>query len=716
MTGQVPGIPAVEVRQELQRILTSGTFQPCERLRSFLEFIVEGALQGRLERFKEYVLGTEVYGKGADFDPRIDSTVRVEAGRLRRKLGEYYALCRSDPVIISLPKGSYGPAFERNPAEAPQTTPLPERAPRRSPRRWWIAVAGGLIVALLVVFMNRTRPGTAAQAGILRAVPLSVRPGPEIMASLSPDGSMVAFVWAGQTDSQSRIRKVWVKTVGSETMRELTKGHNPEHAPAWSPDGTEIVFQRVPDGIFVISHLGGPERKISSSGTLPKWTPDGRSVLLCDAEGERPPGIYQVSLDTLERREVFRARQGSRLWRFDISPDGKNLAFILVEDGNVGDIYVAPMEGGEPRRVTDWNSAPNGVGWSPDGQQLIYAAGQSGNLFKVHAFASRPSRGSPVLLPVGAFDPSLSRPGPGRAPRLAFSTFRPRLNLRLIDLRALAGEAFQAVSAVADSTSVDFPGSFSRDGSKVAFTSERSGGPQLWLASRDGSGIRQLTSLEGSAHVRSPSWSPDGSAIAFDAALNGNSDIYTIEVGAQKARRLTSEVSNERLPHWSEDGRWIYFTSDRTGRMEIWRTPASGGPPTQVTRNGGAEPVEAMDGKTLFYIDRIPPDGAGWRSSSRLMQVSRDGGDESVLLEGIHHAHWTPTEQGIFYISFEREGEWTNFYSFKDRKVTKRGRLPFRVARFGNAARFTVSRDGRWALSVEQIRTESDLMLVEEFR
>jgi Tol biopolymer transport system component len=57
--------------------------------------------------------------------------------------------------------------------------------------------------------------------------------------------------------------------------------------------------------------------------------------------------------------------------------------------------------------------------------------------------------------------------------------------------------------------------------------------------------------------------------------------------------------TNEVKPSWSHDGKWIYFSSSRTGAVEIWKIPAAGGEPIQVTRDGGYVAFESLDGKTL---------------------------------------------------------------------------------------------------------------------
>ena len=98
--------PDAAIRAELERILASDVFSRSQQLRRFLSFIVEQRLAGQGHALKESVLAHELYGKGTDFDGGTDPVVRVDARRLRDKLREYYE-GRSEPVLISLPKGSY---------------------------------------------------------------------------------------------------------------------------------------------------------------------------------------------------------------------------------------------------------------------------------------------------------------------------------------------------------------------------------------------------------------------------------------------------------------------------------------------------------------------------------------------------------------------------------------------------------------------------------
>jgi tetratricopeptide (TPR) repeat protein len=112
-TAVLNGVPAAEIRSQLDLILRSRAFIQSHRIRRFLQFVVEESLLGQPHRLKEYLIGLEVFDRREAFDPRVDSIVRVEARRLRYKLDEYYRTeGREDGIRIVLRKGSYVPIFE----------------------------------------------------------------------------------------------------------------------------------------------------------------------------------------------------------------------------------------------------------------------------------------------------------------------------------------------------------------------------------------------------------------------------------------------------------------------------------------------------------------------------------------------------------------------------------------------------------------------------
>lgn len=120
------------MRAELERILGSRGFQNAGRLSRLLRHVTEKTLAGEPEQLKEYAVGVEVFDRDPSYDPRVDSIVRVEAGRLRTRLDEYYAGDgAANDVRIALPKGGYVAQFglatrrDSDPSAAPAASVAP---------------------------------------------------------------------------------------------------------------------------------------------------------------------------------------------------------------------------------------------------------------------------------------------------------------------------------------------------------------------------------------------------------------------------------------------------------------------------------------------------------------------------------------------------------------------------------------------------------------
>src|SRR5262245_19377978 len=184
-----PTLSPQAIRSQLDRILGHEIFSRSERLSRFLRYVVEETLAGRGAELKEAVLAAELYGKKLDSESGDDSTVRVDARRLRDKLREYYVECSHEAVIITLPKGGYTPAFDRNPAALapglmPRPTPTPPAKYLALGSKWRVFTAAVVslgVVTYLVIWLSN-RPSAPE---VWRAVPISLLPGQESSPSLS---------------------------------------------------------------------------------------------------------------------------------------------------------------------------------------------------------------------------------------------------------------------------------------------------------------------------------------------------------------------------------------------------------------------------------------------------------------------------------------------------------------------------------------------------
>ncbi len=160
---------------QIERLANSHVLHGSESLCKLLRYLAKQTLDHPGTHPKEYQIATEVFGRPADFDPQVDSTVRVQAGRLRLKLAEYYALeGAEDPILVELPKGSYVLSFQHRVSAAGRThlggaheAEREEASASRSVRGWAIAVVSlSLLLAaasVVIVTLLAGRNGTEAK-------------------------------------------------------------------------------------------------------------------------------------------------------------------------------------------------------------------------------------------------------------------------------------------------------------------------------------------------------------------------------------------------------------------------------------------------------------------------------------------------------------------------------------------------------------------------
>ena len=110
--GIMENLPEIEIKEQINRILCSPSFKGSRVLTDFLRFVTDFTLAGKEKEIKEYSIGIRVLSRNKDFNPQLDSVVRIHAGRLRRALKEYYyEFGRRDSIQIDIPKGGYIPVF-----------------------------------------------------------------------------------------------------------------------------------------------------------------------------------------------------------------------------------------------------------------------------------------------------------------------------------------------------------------------------------------------------------------------------------------------------------------------------------------------------------------------------------------------------------------------------------------------------------------------------
>lgn len=168
-----------EIREELKRIFQSRPFAKARKRSRFLEFICEQTLQGNAEKLNEYLIGVEVYERGANFNPQADAIVRVQASEIRRALKEYYSEeGRNDLWRIDVPAGAYVPVFTRAAEEPPAPVHPPETGAGGPPdflRRFGLLLALAAACAVFFGLWIRDRlAGRPREARLSPAVAASV--------------------------------------------------------------------------------------------------------------------------------------------------------------------------------------------------------------------------------------------------------------------------------------------------------------------------------------------------------------------------------------------------------------------------------------------------------------------------------------------------------------------------------------------------------------
>ncbi len=464
--------------------------------------------------------------------------------------------------------------------------------------------------------------------------------------ALSPDGRHIVFAASG--DGTLRL---WLRSLEATTAQPLV-GTEGGRNPFWSPDSLSIGF--FTDTSLKRLDLGGGGPRIiapASSGAGGMWAADAFIVF---APSPSSP-LMRVSAAGGSTVEVttFGPQQIGHRWPYAL-PDGRRFLYYAGGPPDTAGIYLGAVDGSAPIRLTPSESAGiyHPAGWLlwvragallaqrldvsrgaltgepltvDDGVAVDTSERSAVSVSATGLVAYRTGGASQrqlawfdssgkALGAIGAPDPTWGRPrvSPVGGRVIVGRTIQGNQDLWLLDGARTSRFTFDAAT---DDISI-----WSPDGSRIVFTSTRTGGGDLYQKLASGAGTEER--VVASDEVKTPSsWSADGRFVLYHSTdPKTSSDLWVAQIGggnpadARDPRAPFVFLNTSAREVWgafSPDGRWIAYMSNESGRPEIYvrpfappgSTPAGG--QWQVSTAGGIHPVWRPDGKELYYIDPV---------------------------------------------------------------------------------------------------------------
>jgi TolB protein len=285
--------------------------------------------------------------------------------------------------------------------------------------------------------------------------------------------------------------------------------------------------------------------------------------------------IYLVKPDERETRNLtsHKAADTEAVW----SHDGSRIAFVSNRDGTAN-IWTMKPDGKDVQQVTASKAPCSSPRWSPDGKTIAYVA-RGGNGIDQVWITDIGGKG-PKQLTSDRF-PSRQPAWAPKGDRLSFSRYGPGL----YDTHVISADGGGETNLTGGSGGLD--AQWSPDGSKIAFTSTRSGrGFLVYVMDADGKNVKEVASNPNTLGNVYPVWSPDGKRIAFADWVAGALQLAAVDADGKNLTHLTKEGTNWN-PQWSPDGKTIAFLkSDSQGG--VWITSIDGKTQREVMRGASS--------------------------------------------------------------------------------------------------------------------------------
>ena len=452
------------------------------------------------------------------------------------------------------------------------------------------AFSAGALVSALATILLRPTPAPPV-APTLRTLTYS---GSDHTPDVAPDGKTMVFV-----SDRDGIRKLWLKQLPSGGEVVLTQG--PDYEPRYSPDGTVLLFTHdsgSKPAIYRTDVVGGMPRRIVSEAESADWSHDGTSIVWTHqitSESEFHTLVGRARPDGSESHVIADVRGGLLAYpRFspsgasivltETTPGNRELALMLLSsDGKERRRLLPPAEGG----------AISSAVWL-DEQHLLYAQAESLTNFKsatgsrivLHDIKSGESR---VVLHAPGIVTSIVKTSDGR---ILFDSLTLRESIQQCALNGVG-----SATALSRGSSADRQPVYSRDGEWVAFSSNRSGGLDLWAVSTKSGAVNRIT--DDAADDFDPFFTTKGDLL-WSSARGGHFEVWTAASDGSGARALSNDGVDAENPT-TADGQWIIYNSYNPQKGGIWKMRADGSEATRVYAGTTELPEVSPDGKFATF-------------------------------------------------------------------------------------------------------------------
>ncbi|MGQ0541600.1 MAG: winged helix-turn-helix domain-containing protein [Blastocatellia bacterium] len=399
---------------------------------------------------------------------------------------------------------------------------------------------------------------------------------------------------------------------------------------SWSPDEKKVLFQK--DGkpeAYLSNADGSGEVLLQFRGG--NWSADSKMLVYHQKVTEHNWDIFVYSVETGKSRNITNNEAFDADPSF--SPDGKQVVFASIRDGN-GEIYSIDIDGGNLRRLTFNPTIDAHPVFSPDGTQISFNSdreNENSDVYFMNADGSNVTK-------LTNFDKSNETLGLGGWSRdgtkIAFFSDRNGKD----DIYVMSAEMVRAKLVLSEPEHDIGSFSYSPDQKKIVYSKEledKSGELKIFDVEAQQMQLVRKTELPNV----SADWSPGGDLIAFHDRIDGNSEVCVVKPDGSDFLNLTNDPASDAGASWSPDGRRIVFVAHRNTPVNIpqlYTMNADGSDPRPITPRKGWEgsPVWLPDGGgTVFVCDRNDSPG----NLLDVCQINLDGSDEKRIL--FHPGH-----------------------------------------------------------------------------